>query len=70
MVIIKALQETWESMQSNIYYKEVKMTNIKEKERYNKLEKAEKLMTDLLDGRESGEKEGYISIDDLRKKYK
>ena len=46
------------------------MTSIKEKERCNKLEKAVKLMADLLEGRESGEKEGYISIDDLRKKYK
>ena len=25
---------------------------------------------DQLEGRESGEKEGYISIEDLRKKYK
>lgn len=31
-----------------------------------KLEKAVRLMADLLEGRESGEKEGYISIEDLR----
>lgn len=46
------------------------MTSIKEKERFDKLEKAVKLMADLLDGREAGEKEGYIPIDNLRKKYK
>lgn len=57
-------------MQSNIYYKGVKMTSIKEKEKFDKLEKAEKLMADLLGGRESGEKEGYIPIDNIRKKYK
>ena len=70
MVIIKALQEIWESLQSDIYYKGVKMNSIKEKERFDKLEKEVKLMADLLGGRESGEKEGYISIDDIRKKYK
>lgn len=57
-------------MQSDIYYKGVKMTNIKEKERCNKLKNAEKLISDLLEGREPGEKEGYISIDKTRKKYK
>ena len=44
--------------------------DIKDQERFDKLEKAVKLMADLLEGRESGEKEGYISIDDVRKKYK
>lgn len=57
-------------MQSDIYYKGVKMTSIKEKERFDKLEKAVKLMADLLGGRESGEKEGYIPIDNIREKYK
>lgn len=41
--------------------------NIKDQERFDKLEKAVKLMADLLEGRESGEKEGYISIEDIRK---
>ena len=44
--------------------------DIKDQERFDKLEKAVKLMADLLEGRESGEKEGYISIENLRKKYK
>lgn len=44
--------------------------DIKDQERFDKLEKAVKLMADLLEGRESGEKEGYVSIEDLRKKYK
>ena len=44
--------------------------DIKDQERFDKLEKAVKLMADLFEGRESGEKEGYISIEDLRKKYK
>ena len=44
--------------------------DIKDQERFDKLEKAVKLMADLLEGRESGEKESYISIDDIRKKYK
>ena len=44
--------------------------DIKDQERFDKLEKAVKLMADLLEGRESGEKEGYISIEDLRKKFK
>ena len=57
-------------MQSDLHYKRVKMTSIKEKERFDKLEKAVKLMVDLLGGRESGEKEGYIPIDNIRKKYK
>ncbi len=43
--------------------------DIKDQERFDKLEKAVKLMADLLEGRESGETEGYISIDDIRKKY-
>ena len=44
--------------------------NIKDQERFDKLEKAVKLMADLLEGRESGEKEGYTTIDDLSKRYK
>ena len=44
--------------------------DIKDQERFDKLEKVVKLMSDLLEGRESGEKEGYVSIDDIRKKYK
>ena len=44
--------------------------DIKDQERFDKLEKAVKLMADLLEGRESGEKESYISIDEIRKKYK
>ena len=44
--------------------------DIKDQERFDKLEKAVKLMADLLEGRGSGEEEGYISIDDIRKKYK
>ncbi len=44
--------------------------DIKDQERFDKLEKAVKLMADLLEGRESGEKEGYISIEELRAQYK
>ena len=44
--------------------------NIKDQDRFDRLEKAVKLMTDLMEGRESGEKEGYISIEEIRKKYK
>ena len=43
--------------------------DIKDQERFDKLEKAVKLMVDLLDGRESGEKDGYTTLRDLRKKY-
>lgn len=43
--------------------------SIKDQERFEKLEKAVKLMAELLDGRESGEKEGYISLEEIKKKY-
>ena len=43
--------------------------DIKDQERFDKLEKAVKLMADLLEGRESGEKRGYTTLSDLRKKY-
>ena len=43
--------------------------DIKDQERFDKLEKAVKLMADLLEGRESGEKDGYLALSDLRKKY-
>lgn len=43
--------------------------NIKDQERFEKLEKAVKLMAELLDGRESGEKESYISLEEIKKKY-
>ena len=43
--------------------------DIKDQERFDKLEKAVKLMADLLEGRESGEKDGYTNLSDLRKKY-
>ena len=44
--------------------------DIRDQERFDKLEKAVKLMADLIDGRESGETDGYISLEDLRKRYK
>ena len=44
--------------------------DIRDQERFDKLEKAVKLMADLLEGRESGEKEGYSSLEDLRRRYK
>ena len=44
--------------------------DIKDQERFEKLEKAVKLMVELIEGRESGEKEGYISLEDLRETYK
>ena len=43
--------------------------DIKDQERFDKLEKAVKLMADLLEGRESGEKDGYTTLSELRKKY-
>ena len=44
--------------------------DIRDQERFDKLEKAVKLMADLLEGRESGEKEGYSSLENLRRRYK
>lgn len=44
--------------------------SIKDQERFDKLEKAVKLMSALIEGRESGEKEGYITLEELREKYK
>lgn len=38
-------------------------------ENNERFEKAIKLMSELSEGRESGEKDGYISIEDIRKKY-
>ena len=43
--------------------------DIKDQERFDKLEKAIKLMADLSEGRELGEKDGYTTISVLRKKY-
>lgn len=43
--------------------------DIKDQERFDKLEKAVKLMSKLLEGRESGEKEGYVSLEEIRLKY-
>lgn len=43
--------------------------DIKDQERFDKLEKAVKLMTTLIEGRESGEKNGFISLEELRSKY-
>ena len=43
--------------------------DIKDQERFEKLEKSVKLMSELVDGRMSGEREGYISLEDLRKEY-
>lgn len=43
--------------------------NIKDQERFEKLEKAVKLMSKLVDGRMSSEREGYISLEELRKEY-
>ena len=44
--------------------------DIKDQERFEKLEKAVKLMSEIIDGRESGEKEGYVSLEALRKELK
>lgn len=46
------------------------MHDIKDRDNFEKLEKANMLMQKIVDGRESGEKEGYISLEDLRKTYK
>lgn len=43
--------------------------DIKDQERFEKLEKAVKLMSELVDGRMSGEKKGYILLEELRKEY-
>ena len=43
--------------------------DIKDQERFEKLEKSVKLMSELVDGRMSSEREGYISLEDLRKEY-
>lgn len=43
--------------------------DIKDQERFDKLEKAVKLMTTLIEGRESGEKNGFVSLEELRSKY-
>ena len=46
------------------------MHDIKDGDNFEKLEKANMLMQKIVDGRKSGEKEGYISLEDLRKTYK
>ncbi len=43
--------------------------NIEDQERFDKLEKAVKLMSDLLEGRESSDKTGYKSIEEIKAKY-